>query len=173
MFHLSYTLFTIYVLRSSLLSLLSFFNDPGLVYLVSLMIQVAWQPWKLNITCKRLDHRRVKLIGKYPSRCSLVVGGSGWVVDPSILGSSPLGEFPWITWYTILVGRAMYPLKNCYKKKKKKKANWWAIFNQGQRIVSKTMTFYYVTVGCINRFLHYAASVFSCNFSWLFGFDNL
>ena len=140
------------------------------VYLVSLIMQVAWQPWKRNITCKRLDHRRVTLFDKYPSRCSLVVAGLGWVVDPGILGSSPLGEFLWITLYTILAGGVVYRFKKLFRKE----ANWWTIFNQeGQRIVSKTMTFYYVTVGCINRFLHYAASVFSCNFSSFFGFDNL
>ena len=27
-----------------------------------MMMQVAWQPWKQNITCKRLDHRRGKVI---------------------------------------------------------------------------------------------------------------
>ena len=131
------------------------------------MMQVAWQPWKPNITCKILDHRRVKLIDEYPSGCSLMVGSSGWVVDPDILGSSPLGEFPWITWYRFWQVGLCILLKNCSKKKKK---GWWAIFNQGQRIVSKTMTFYYVTVGCINRFLHCAASIFSCKFfliDWL------
>ena len=25
-------------------------------------MQVAWQPWKQNITCKRLNHGRVKVI---------------------------------------------------------------------------------------------------------------
>ena len=35
----------------------------NLVDLVSLMRQVAWQPWRQNITCKRLDRRRVKVIG--------------------------------------------------------------------------------------------------------------
>ena len=67
----------------------------------------------------------------------------------------------------ILAGGIVYPFKKLFKKKKK---DWWAIFNQGQRIVSKTMTFYYVTVGCINRFLHCAASIFSCKFfliDWL------
>ena len=83
-------------------------------------MQVAWQPWKRNITCKRLDHRRVKLIDEYPSGCSLMVGSLGWVVDPDILGSSPLGELPWITWYTILAGGIMYPFKKLFQKKKKK-----------------------------------------------------
>ena len=136
------------------------------------MMQVAWQPWKPNITCKRLDHRRVKLIDEYSSGCSLMVGSLGWVVDPDILGSSPLGELPWITWYTILAGGIMYPFKKLFQKKKKK-TDWWAIFNQGQRIVSKTMTFYYVTVESVNRFLHYAASIFSCKFFLIVGFDNL
>uniref|UniRef100_A0A7N2L3Z3 Thioredoxin reductase n=1 Tax=Quercus lobata TaxID=97700 RepID=A0A7N2L3Z3_QUELO len=40
-------------------------------------VWVAWQPWKPNITCKRLDHRRVKLIDEYPSGCSIMVGSSG------------------------------------------------------------------------------------------------
>ena len=84
------------------------------------MMQIAWQPWKPNITCNRLDHRREKLIDEYPSGSSLMAGSSGWVVDPDILGSSPLGEFPWITWYMILAGGIVYPFKKLFKQKKKK-----------------------------------------------------
>ena len=134
------------------------------------MMQVAWRLWKPNITCKTLDLRRVKLIDEYLLGYSLVVGGLVWVVDPNTLGSSPLGEFPWITWYTILAGGVVYRFKKLFKKE----ANWWTIFNQeGQRVVSKTMTFYFVTVGCINRFLQLYCICFSCNFSWLFSFGNL
>ena len=125
------------------------------------MMQVAWRLWKPNITCKRLDLKRLKLIDEYLLGYSLMVGGLIWVVDPDILGSSPLGEFPWITWYTILASGVMYRFNKLFKKE----ANWWTIFNQeGQRIVSKTMTFYFVTVGCINRFLQLYCSVSAVTF---------
>jgi hypothetical protein len=35
------------------------------------MMQVAWQPWKQSITCKRLDHRRVKVIDYLGCACDL------------------------------------------------------------------------------------------------------
>ena len=107
-----------------------------------------------------------------PVRVQPMVGSSGWVVDPDILGSSPLGEFPWITWYTILAGGIVYPFKKLFKQKKKK-TDWWAIFNQGQELSPKQWHF---TMSLLDALIdsYIMLHLFSAvNFSWLIGFDNL
>ena len=77
-------MFVVYVLRSSLFSLLGFFNDAGCMaaleaehYLQEIVSRKGKADWWVPV--------RVQ---------SLVVGCSGWVVDPDILGSL-LKKFDW------------------------------------------------------------------------------